>query len=837
MGPEMPELTEEQQAIVDHDHGPALVFAVAGAGKTTAMVHRIERLVRQSVFPARDILATSFSRASVRDIREALAPWPHCGGVQVRTLHGVGWGVMKTAQRRGLMAASELSGDDENGASEGQVLGRAVAQARRTGAEYAPELEGLDRQDFLNYVGVCKANLRYADFASVDLPIQARARAGQAKAPPGFEWYLDLYRLYEQVRRESGLLTFDDMLLGGWECLVRFPEVLAEARGRCGCVLVDEFQDVNRVQSEILDLLTVPHRSYMAIGDDDQTIYEWRGADPGFILEFERRYGARKYLISDNFRSKAAHLALANRVIERNTRREPKRLSLTQGFDGQVLTHRAESAEAQGHSVARQIKACLESGRKSAEIVVLVRLYAQTPFIEQALIAAQIPYQIVGSSPFYQRAEVQPLIDYLRLARLELDALAGMRPDRDRAAFAAQVWTRLANRPNRYLNGAIVNGVARALSAGGTPPSHVLVRAAEELAARPASALRKLAETLTWLAAGMDVLPAGDALQVLDGKLGYANALRRSSGFPETGEMRAAGVQAFLRYAHGRGRAADLLEHLDALAWEGAGKAVGDAHSAVKLMTVFRAKGLQWPVVFVPDCHQGTFPYGGPDELEEERRLFYVAITRPQTDLHLHLVSGERVSQFLVEADWERTLAAVDEVKAALGRAPEEWGTRDALALARHTPTLHLTRFFQKWWGVSPSQSIGIAARVRRLYGVAQKLGLTTRLGLDDRHRAEWERLGTADDDLGEALFDDLAQFAPPPLEPAEMAAAPAAPSPRRSGAFAVGDWVRHPVHGDGAIVAIPHSFGPPHLKVQFAKGSPVTLQAKFVSPLTPHMS
>lgn len=828
MGAEMPQLTEEQQAIVNHDGGPALVFAVAGAGKTTAMVHRIERLVREGVFPARHILATSFSRASVQDIREALTAWPHCGGVQVSTLHAVGWGVMKTAARRGLLTAAALASDEESGAQDGRVLSLALAQARREKADYALELEDLDRQDFLNYVGVCKANLRYADLARAELPPAARARARQATAPPGFAWYLDLYRVYEQARRQEGLLTFDDMLLTGWECLVRFPDVLAEARSRCECVLVDEFQDVNRVQSEMLDLLTFPNRHYMAIGDDDQTIYEWRGADPGFILEFGTRYGARKYLISDNFRSKAAHLALANRVIERNQRREPKRLSLTQGFAGRVLVHAEESPEAQGRNVARQIRQHLRDGRRPDEIAVLVRLYAQTPFIEQALVQENVAYQVIGSSPFYQRPEVQPLIDYLRLARMERDGRDGTRFDADRAAFVSQLWSRIANRPNRYLSHAVAENVSRTLAARRLPPSEAICLAADALPDRVAATLRKLAETLVWLADTWENTPAGDLLKALEARLGYVASLRRSSGFPETGEARIAGVQAFLRYAAGQGAAADLLRHMDRLAFEGAGQGRGNAKDAICLLTVFRAKGLQWPVVFVPDCHQGTFPYGGPDELEEERRLFYVAITRPQVDLHLHLVRGERISQFLLEADWERTLAAVSEVGAALECEDSTWGTREALALARHTPALHLGRFFQKWWTAPPDRARAIAARVRRLCAAATEQGLSERLGLADEHRAVWASFNPPEEAWGSDSFADLAQFAPA-LPMAAEVRLPDDP-PRRRGAFEIGDRVRHPVHGDGTIIEIPRSFGSPHLKVQFAKGSPVTLQAKFVS-------
>ena len=646
-----PNLTEEQRAIVDHDYGPALVFAVAGAGKTTAMTYRIERLVRENIFPASAILATSFSKASVKDIKTALGRWPHCGQVQVQTLHAVGWGILKLAQRRGLGPAFALGQEEDS--TDSHLLGKVLGVAWREKAAYAPELDGMDRADFLNYVGVMKANLLYADLDRADLPPAARIQAGPATAPAGFGWYPSLYGLYETIRVQAQILTFDDMLLSAWECLHRFPEVLADARRRFACVLVDEFQDVNRVQSEILDLLTLPHRHYMAIGDDDQTIYEWRGADPGFILSFTGRYGASKYFIHDNFRSHAAPLALANKVIERNRRREPKRLSLTRGFGGRLEVHEETSPEAQGRHLALLMRQALEAGRSPDDMAVLVRLYAQTPPIEQGMLEADIPYRVVGSSPFYARPEVKTLLDYVRLARMQ-------------DGWETR-WSQIANRPARYLSRVFCDEITRAVRRGVSLPN-ALMAAAKDAPAHQASRLADLADTLHWLAGASDTLPAGAALAQLDKKIGYVDFLRRSSGFPETGLARAANVEAFGRYAHSASTLKSLLAHLDTLEASGVGQNRGGA-GGIALMTVFRAKGLEWPVVFVPDCNQGIFPYGGPEELEEERRLFYVALTRTQSDLHLHLVKTELPSQFLIEADWKNTLTSVQALGAALSRS------------------------------------------------------------------------------------------------------------------------------------------------------------------------
>ena len=404
------QLTEAQQAVVAHNHGPALVFAVAGAGKTTAMVRRVERLVREGVFPASQILATSFGKGNELDLRLKLAQWSHCRAVQVRTLHALGRRIILQAQQAGHWPEVRLNDNDNDSYDRDQrLLTIAIHEARQRMEPYAPELEGIDRQDFLSYVAACKGNLLYADLQRAALPAQAMMVAGEADAPSAvLDWYLDLYRLYEAVRLERGIVTFADMLLTGWETLVRFPDVRQAVQAQYQCVLVDEYQDINLAQSQILDQISAPHHNYMAIGDDDQTIYEWRGANPHFILDFAARYKARKYVIDDNFRCLAAPLVLANQVIAHNRQRAPKRLQLTRGFGGETLVEVHRDASIMAHEIVSKIHALHKKGWQWQDMAVLVRLNAQTPYIEQGLIAAEIPFRV--SNPFYNRYEIRTLI-------------------------------------------------------------------------------------------------------------------------------------------------------------------------------------------------------------------------------------------------------------------------------------------------------------------------------------------------------------------------------------------------------------------------------------------
>lgn len=764
------DLTDEQKAIVSHDVGPALVFAVAGAGKSTALVHRVERLVREGIASPRHILATSFSRASIADLRAALARWPHCADVKPATLHSTGYRLMRLAQRQGLLADLQLQEADDTPGTDRIILSRAMKQARDEKASYVFMLETLDQEDFLNYVSVCKGNLRYADLDAAELPGDALRVANQAKAPAGFPWYLDLYRQFERVRLRENWITFDDMLLTGWECLVRFPAVLAEARGRFQSVLVDEFQDVNLAQSEMLDLITFPHRSYMAIGDDDQTIYEWRGADPRFILDFERRYGAKKYLISDNFRSQASHVTLANRVIEHNQRREPKRLSLTRGFGGGTHVHQESSQIEQGEHIVALIQQAFQDGLTVGDIAVLVRGYAQTPPIESALIHARIPYKVVGSVPFYKRPEILALLSYLRLGIVEQGLQAGQPLPETMYSELGRLWNSVANRPTRYLSKALGVAICDKVALHDIPLSKAVLLAAGQ-ADRPAQsrALEDLASVVRWLASAVDGPPASEVLTQLDLNLGYQNHLRTSSGFPETGESKAANVQGFLKYAEHKGTSRALLAHLDHIS-QGATRRERDDDECLKLMSMHRAKGLEWHTVFVPDCNHGTIPYSvttpemivsqmlpslgshsdmpvsasPPRFLEEERRLFYVALTRAKHDLHLHMIKDLPPSQFLREAEWEKTLMDVETMQRTLRRPTTVWRTMDALAMARNTHHYHFARFFQTWWK-EDEHAPQIAERMQAFYRAVLRGGYHDALGLQEEHRNVWHRFGERD--------------------------------------------------------------------------------------------
>lgn len=723
-------LTPEQQEVVAHNHGPALVFAVAGAGKTTAMVHRIARLVRDQIFQPHRILATSFSRATVADIRKALNPHAHCQDVHVATLHSVGLQVLRRTQQRGLIERLEMA-SDEGAMSEKQLLKRVLGKARQQRLEIP---NSFDEQDFLSFVGVCKGNFAYPHPQKLKLPPAAMALVKAVEAPEQLDYYADLYTLYEQTRQDMGLVTFDDMLLSAWEVLHQYPDLLTEQQKSFDCVLVDEFQDVNAVQNELLDLLSAQHRNYMVIGDDDQTIYEWRGASPRYILDFPQRYRAVKYLLRENFRSQASHLALANRIIVHNQQREPKQLLLTRGFEGRTVVRSVSDEQAQARQLIVDLMSSCQSGYQIEQQAVLVRLYAQTPFIEQALIEAYIPYKIVGSVPFYQRSEIRTLLAYLDLARYERQLRSGTALISSQLEGLHRRWYALANRPVRYLNRHWMDWVFERIKMGQSLVTTLEALATNADTAYQAKLVRVLAEILDWLATDGLEQETGVVLRRLEQDLKYCQYLRKSSGFPETGEGRAMTVEAFLDYSQNMGSLTELEAHLEHLARDHR-----EDQNSLTITTIFRSKGLEWPVVYIPHCNQGYIPYTSAHSIEEERRLFYVALTRPREHLYLYVLQNHPLSRFLTEASWQQTLEQVQETRRLLSNQLDHWSLEELLALARNSKSLVLQRYLEHWWQAPIELRQALHKKMAGLLHAAQSQNLLEPLQLNTQDMAHWQ--------------------------------------------------------------------------------------------------
>lgn len=819
-------LTAQQRAIVAHDKGPALVFAVAGAGKTTAMAHRIRRLVQEGIFPPQQILATTFNRSAAEELRERVNQWEGCAQVEIRTLHALGGSILARAQQKGYLPTLKANAFVQIDSATDTILNKALATARSQKVSYVEELNHFDRQRFLTTLGIWKGQLAYANLQQAALP-PAATIARQATPTKGSEWYLDLYRLYEEVRLTDGLLTFDDQLMIGWEVLMRHPDLLREVQRRYQCVLVDEFQDVNLAQSELLDLITAPHHNYMAIGDDDQTIYEWRGANADFILNFEQRYRAKIYFMTENFRCTAGQVVLANGVIRHNQRRREKQLQLTRGFGGVTQFQRHADAERMGYTIAEQVKAAQKQGHSLDKIAVLVRVYAQTPPVEQALMAANLPYIVEGDVPFYQRPEVQALIDYCRLAFVEKLLLAGEKLAAEQMRQLESSWRQIYWQPKRYISRDLSQKILDYILKGRVPLSEALRLFATDTRTTVGDKLQSLAADLLWL---VDALPGGPranwpavrVLTELEQRLGYRRFLEEESGFAESGVAKADTVTAFLDYAQGKGNLITFLQLVRQLGQRNEQVDVADRSNKVVITTIFRAKGREWPVVMVPHCNEGFFPYKAAENVEEERRLLYVAITRSQRDLYLHAIQEADLSPFLEEAQYKWLLLAVRDVTAAILKAPSTWTTQDLVTLARYVQPLYLHSYFQGWMNWPATEQEAAATLMVRFFRTVAEQQLFAKLNLSPAFAEPWRAMLGHKRPLPPLPLPDLgpASTEPKPTflqrQISKIFGARSATLPTPSPTWSVGDRVRHVELGVGKVIKVLPTLSPPVLWVRF---------------------
>lgn len=790
-------LTEEQQAIVNHDDGAARVFAVAGAGKTTAMVHRIHRLVEAGIFAPERILASSFSKETVTSLGKNLNQWSVCRTVRTQTLHSLGYQIIRKAWDRGYLEKPKSVLEPDKVAF--QLYTQAIREARQQNLSYKDELENLDQEDFLNYVSQCKGKLQYADLSRICFPADGPHRniAQPAKPPLAAElgWYLDLYRLFETIRDRQGWIGFDDMLMTGWQLLVHHPDLLAYFQSQFDCILIDEFQDVNRAQFGILDLLIRPHHNYMVIGDDDQTIYEWRGAEVQFILKAFDRYNPINYKITDNFRCKASQVALANAVIRHNQNRHPKQLSLTQGFDGCTQIHQQANSEQLGKSIVNQVKKALDQGMAPTEIAILVRVYAQTPYIEQHLIKDNIPYWGADLVPFYRRSEILNFLAFAHLAQLEtlLEKEQGM------TAEILQEWQEVWNRaklipPLRYLSKDLKEQIQETVVAGQASLSQVLT------SLQTAILQERTAQTLSILAKWLTIAPRQDsgqeALEQLDACIRYREYLERHSGFKATGHAKAAGIDAMIYYAADKGNLSSFLHHLEQLQQQAA-QHTQNSNQCIRLTTIHQSKGLEWKLVIVPHCNNGFIPFGenlSQAELEEERRLMYVAMTRSKQELHLHVLKQQPTSQFLYEAQAEAILKKTAQLQQALQQESSTWQASDVVNFLKLVKALRVERYFRQWWNGEPQRKTAIASTIQQFLMAAQQQQALKSLGLENHPLEIWQAIAPAQ----QAPTVDFPGLA------ALVEATQSRPSgPNLFGKLRSGDRVKHGKFGQGVVVEV----------------------------------
>jgi DNA helicase-2/ATP-dependent DNA helicase PcrA len=619
------DLNESQSEAVAATEGPVLVVAGAGSGKTRVLTYRVAHLIRDLGVSPFSILAITFTNRAADEMKQRVTQLIGrvAQGMWVSTFHSACVRILRRdAPLLGYRSAFSIYDDID---------------ALRL-VEFCVRDLDLDSKRFP------PRGIRAAISAAKNELIDFESFASQG-AGPYHERVTEVYRLYQHRLLEASAMDFDDLLMVTVELLDVFPDVLEHYQDRFRYLLVDEYQDTNHAQYRLVQLLGAKHRNVCVVGDSDQSIYAFRGADIRNILEFERDYpDAHVVMLERNYRSTQAILDAANAVISNNTGRQPKHLWTDLGSGEPATVYHAEDEHDEAAFVAEQLDELKTLGFSSSDVAVFYRTHAQSRVLEEVLVRYGVPYQVIGGPKFYDRREIKDVLAYLR---------AIVNPDDTMAV------KRVVNVPRRGIGATTVAHLDRAAEKAQSTFYEALEQASglDLITARAQRQIREFLSVMEQLRGQAEAGPRA-ALEAVLENTGYIaeleaegtmEALSRienlrellsvASEFEETGPLGGTGDEVWedldgIRRLELFLESVSLVADIDALDEEA---------GAITLMTLHNAKGLEFPVVFIAGMEEGVFPHvrslGDPGELEEERRLAYVGITRAQQRLFLTLAT------------------------------------------------------------------------------------------------------------------------------------------------------------------------------------------------------
>lgn len=599
-------LNDAQKSAVLHTTGPLLILAGAGSGKTKTLTHRIAHMIANEGIWPHEVLAVTFTNKAAREMRERLSQL--CGQANTRsfmpwmgTFHGICVRVLRQDGAAISINPNFVIYDED----DRQGL---IKQAMK---ELSINADAVKPRTASSMISSAKNELvspsEYAETAYS--PLQKAVA--------------QLYAHYEKLRRAAGALDFDDLLIETVRLLREVPEVRDRYRSQFKHIMIDEYQDTNAAQYAIVKSLVNSQQNICVVGDDWQSIYSWRGADFKNILNFERDFpGALVVKLEQNYRSTEAILDAAHNVITKNVERTDKKLWTDVGAGAPVQVQGTYDEAEEAYAVASRINAQVSIGaRQYGDFVVLYRMNAQSFAFERAFMQHRIPYQLVGGTRFYDRKEIKDIIAYLRLVYQPHDRMSFSRivnvPTRGVGATSFEKFMLWQNQSGMDIISALVN-----------------VEQTSALTSRAKNALASLGEKLrTVQAQVMAEASPSEILERLIESTGYRDYLR--DGTPQA-EDREANLGVLVSDAKSFATLPDFLEEIALMS----SFDTETNEQKVTLMTLHGAKGLEFPVVFMVGMEDGLFPSmraleEGPRQLEEERRLCYVGMTRAREELHL----------------------------------------------------------------------------------------------------------------------------------------------------------------------------------------------------------
>lgn len=787
-GVDLDSLNPAQRAAAECTEGPLLVLAGAGSGKTRVLTYRIAHMIADKGVVPWQILAITFTNKAAAEMRERLGAILPAGtrGMWVCTFHAMCVRMLREdADKLGYTQNFTIYDDGDS-----KLLVKSIMADRDIDPKHFPI------QAIRSRISTAKNAMVSADQMSdqSDSPLDKKAAI--------------VYAELQRRLARANAMDFDDLLIKAYELLSKNPDVLEKYQERFRQISVDEYQDTNHVQYKITNLLAAKYRNLMVVGDDDQSIYSWRGADIQNILDFEKDYPDAKVVkLEENYRSTGHILEAANAVVAHNSRRKSKRLYTSRGDGELVRVYQASDERDEGRWIGSEMDKLHDKGISYNDMALFYRTNAQSRILEDMLLRAGVPYIIAGGTRFYDRQEIRDVMAYLKLI---------VNPNDDVSAL------RVVNTPRRGVGTSSINRVREFASEHGLSFFAAAEACVAETGLIPAKARNGLAEFCQIIEGSRHLSgDLADVVAAIVDKTGLIRSLEAEKS--QDAESRIENIKEFFAVAadfdESHDDAVQTLESLEQLrnagaldAGAGSGTAapesstepvlaqvaaeklpafmewlalrsdldsLGDSSSSVTLMTVHSAKGLEYPVVFVAGMEEGIFPHRAHREdaagIEEERRLAYVAITRAEKRLYLTYAATRR-----------------------------SYGSTDANPRSRflnEIPEEHI-----KAVGIGSQGFVGVGWEKRGdrrgTYGSGQGsdmyggrvFGSATRSSSLDRSRKNAS---------SGSSFADFTASSGRVSRKSQVSESAGASRPQVTETFAVGDMVSHKTFGPGTVVAV----------------------------------
>lgn len=601
------DLNPQQKKAVTHPSGPLLVLAGAGSGKTRVLTYRIAYLIRDKNVNPKNIIAITFTNKAAREMKDRIKQLlPEIEDMFVSTFH--------SACVRFLRMDIDKLGYNRNfiifDTQDQQVLMKDCLKTLNIDdKKFAPTA-------VLNYIGRAKDRLLVPE-KCLDNAKDVREKT-----------MAQIYALYQKRLKENNALDFDDIIMKTVELFKTFPSVLSYYQNRFPYILVDEYQDTNIAQYELIRMMAAKHRNLCVVGDDDQSIYSFRGADIRNILEFEKDFpDATVIRLEQNYRSTQTILNAANEVIDHNFGRKKKTLWTNNGQGDKITLVTLEDEHQEAYFIAREINELVfREGINYGDVAVLYRTNAQSRALEEAMVKTGIPYKIIGGLRFYQRKEIKDILAYVRVIANPSDDVSLMR---------------IINVPRRGIGDATVNKLKAAAEEGNKSVFDIITNI-DQLSLSPSlkNKLQKFRLMMEDFIRMSKTIAIPDLMNHILEETGYMDELVNENTTEALSRIE--NLQEMIGAAkefEQRSSDLGLEDFLTELALVSDVDDMQEMEQAVVLMTLHSAKGLEFPIVFLSGMDEGIFPHSrsllDDNQLEEERRLCYVGITRARKKLYL----------------------------------------------------------------------------------------------------------------------------------------------------------------------------------------------------------